>query len=128
MGLQIDRIRSAMIEAGYEVQSISPQRAPDGRVKVVVTVLKSKETGAPVRESEPEQMIAQPARELVNFRNFEQIPGIGPATSKLIRRAGITSLAAFEAEDKDELRRVLGHRTVDLIEDYLRQHDGDKSS
>jgi hypothetical protein len=40
MGLQIDKLRSALIEEGYEVQSVHPQRAPDGRVKVVVSILK----------------------------------------------------------------------------------------
>jgi DNA polymerase-4 len=46
--------------------------------------------------------------ELLRPMSVSVIPGVGPATSERLRRAGITTVAELEAVDLDELVRLVG--------------------
>jgi len=59
----------------------------------------------------PDGLVVVPAgteRELLRPMSVTIIPGVGPATSERLRRAGITTVAELEAVDLDELVRLVG--------------------
>jgi hypothetical protein len=128
MGLKIDKLRAAVVEAGYVVQSMIPMRAPDSRVKVVMTVLKEPAAETPIAEPEPERMIVQPAPGLVQFREFEQIPGIGRQTASALRAAGLETIQDIIDAGVPKLSEVISVRAINRLHEYVQELTGDRES
>jgi hypothetical protein len=122
MEQDVEKLRAALLAQGYVPKSITPGRGPDGKVVMRIAVLKDPDAVTPIQEPEPEQMIAQPAPDLAQFRDFELIPGVGAKTAEKLRNAGLRSLQKVMMAPAAEVESLVGPRAFQAIDAYLREH------
>lgn len=104
-----DELKRAVLELGIDVPIMRTEHTPQG---LVLYLYGGRVVVFPLLDREPPQPIEPPAR-------LEEIPGIGRATARKLRAAGISTLADLRAYSAEELARLMNKAQLQKLFLYL---------